>query len=201
MDIEWIVRLVVYIVGVVIVSVLGRCGLLKRKDANNLKEDIFNMLNRRLTEAQSFPNTKKEYVLDEKLNILVESGTTDLQELINSSRGTALEELLKRMLPEEVVRASSYTEQYDRCVDELEELSASIDAMERARTHYNMPLTATYTDIFNRVVDEEKILAAKKAKEVKESEAQRSSQQARQQEVVQGNSAQSTQAESSQGGE
>ncbi|UPW40847.1 hypothetical protein [Sigmofec virus UA08Rod_6488] len=117
---------------------------------------------------QTFSNVKQEYELDERLNKLVESGTTDLQELLNSSRGTCLEELLKKMLPSEVI-VLSYQEQRDILHDDLDELTMAIDCAEEYREKFGMPLDASIQDIYKRVEDEAKALD-KKIKEVSKNE-------------------------------
>lgn len=159
-------------------------------------QDFMKTFNNRndTTVSQSFTNVKQEYELDERLNELVESGTTDLQELVNSSRGTSLEELLKRMLPQDIV-AMSYQQDYDRCADDLDDLANAFDTAEKYREKFNMPLTASISDIYKRIEEESKSLKNKIEEVSKNAQTQRQNVVQKVEETVQEHSSQGSQEE------
>lgn len=188
---DYIFRAISIIFSIVVFFV----GISRNKSFREIKEDmkLFNNRNDDVV-AQSFSNKKQEYTLDERLNVLVENGTTDLQDLINSSRGTALDELLKRMLPEDIVR-SSYQEAYDRCNDDLDDMANLFDIAEEYRAKFGMPLTASISDIYKRMQSESTTLANKLKGGLKNETKERTQSLQGEQEAVQKYSSEGSQEE------
>lgn len=107
------------------------------------------------TQKQSFDNLKTEYVLNERTNELEEkTEKTDLQSLINSSLDTALDRILQRLQPDGYDLEGDLESEDDAYQEDLIDFADLLDRAEEYRDKFGLPLSASTSEIFERVQKE-----------------------------------------------
>lgn len=104
--------------------------------------------------CQTFSEYKKDYRLDERNNVLVETGTlTNIQELIQSAVESTFDKKLDKLMPtQQPVATDSYV--LNTMQDKLALMSEAYNAAEAYREKYNLSDTLTPMEIFNYVTNE-----------------------------------------------
>lgn len=157
------------------------CGIISSlfatKANGKIKEvlSLYRSSNFKSSEAQEFDNTEVKYKLNEATNTIVKVDTVDLQELVNSSVETALENCLSRIMPnlEDLVVDDEVRLQEVR--DDLDLLIESSTVAEEYRKKLGLPHSYSISQIYEAVARYSDDLAIKIKKEVNKDETTSSS--------------------------
>lgn len=167
----WLIGIVIALLNALLTFL--RTGSIKKEVNMKFRSTNYQDVEPEKTRRQAFTNKRKEYALNEHTNQVEETGETDLQELVNSSKEVALDRLLNRFLPQVVEEAEDV---YMSMQDDLAAYGELLERAEEYREELSLPLEMSIADIFAAVSAESSKLKADldkfshDKKEVKENE-------------------------------
>lgn len=102
--------------------------------------------------GQNFVGLKPIYRLDKTTGNLVETGEfVDIQEMINSSIETCLENCLKRFLPDDTLEESNLEYNYSRAVDDLDAIRYATELANEYKDKLGLDPSLGVKEVFDEV--------------------------------------------------
>lgn len=140
-----------------------------KHDDNNKNLEVSNMKQRtpnyrenltveqKFAEGQTFSPLVKQFKLDKRSGELVELEPLDIQKLIDSSLDTALDRVLKRLMPDEQPQPTFAD--MTALSDDLDFMSEALDTAEEWREKLGLSDEISVGDVFQKMSEYEKQLA------------------------------------------